>query len=101
MWRPSELYFTLKRPLTMLGPPQVVGSPTATLSPLVRSISGASWNEAESIPSVSGMGFGDLTTGYGVGAFRSKFSVALGLLSLITRFVIGAAARPWANAATR
>src|SRR5438445_13859827 len=100
MWMPRLLYLTLKRPLTVFGPPHIVRSPTATFSPLFRSISGASWKEAESMPSVSGIGFGDLTRGNGVGATIAKFSVAVGLASLITRFVPEAGERPATTATT-
>src|ERR1051326_321288 len=82
MWIAAVLYFSLKRPLTVVGPPQVVASPTTRFAPLFRSISGASANEAESIPSVSGIGLGDLTMQNGVGAFNVKSWVAVGLASL-------------------
>src|SRR5512144_2790025 len=87
MWIAWELYLTLNRPLTVLGPPHVVGSPTATSSPLFRSISGASWKDAESMSSSSEIGFGDFTIGAGVGAFRSKFWVAVAAVSLTTMFL--------------
>src|SRR6266571_4378965 len=100
MWIPRLLYLTLKRPLTVFGPAHIVRSPTATFSPLFRSISGASMKEAESMPSVSGIGFGDFTMGNGVGATIAKFSVAVGLASLITTFVTAGAAKPAAIAST-
>src|SRR5260370_40160861 len=100
MWRPRLLYLTLKRPLTVFGPPHIVRSPTATFSPLFRSISGASWKEAASMPSVSGIGFGDFKTGNGVGAVLGKFSGAVPLAALTTTFVTAAAAKPAASAPT-
>src|SRR5215468_22953 len=104
MWMPRLLYLILKRPLTVVGlhivRSPVPAGPISMFSPLFRSISVASWKEAESMPSVSGIGFGDFLMGNGVGTTISKFAVAVGLASLITRFVTAGAVKPAATATT-
>src|SRR5947209_17746362 len=92
MWIASELYLSLKRPLTTLGVHGGVplGSPTTTFCPWFTTISGASWKEVESMPSVSGMGLGDFTMGNGVAVARVKSCVSVSP-SFTTFLVIGAA----------
>src|SRR5438309_11430053 len=92
MWIASVLYLSLKRPLTTLGVHGGVSlaAPMTTFCPPLTTISGASWKEAESMPSVRGIGLAALTMGNGVAVARVKSCVSLSL-SFRTLLVIGGA----------
>src|SRR5947209_20153532 len=79
MWIASELYLSLKRPLTTLGVHGGVplGSPTTTFCPPLITISGASMKEAESMPSVRGIDLGDFTMGNGLAVARVTSCVSV------------------------